>query len=75
MQTSGTRNQITAPGRKRRYVKWLILLAGLGLAVSMMVTSAVIGAYYFVAPGLPPAETIREIPLQTPLRISAAIAA
>ena len=28
-----------------------------------------IGAYYYVAPGLPPAETIREIPLQIPLRI------
>jgi penicillin-binding protein 1A len=29
----------------------------------------VIGAYYYVAPGLPPAETIRDIPLQIPLRI------
>lgn len=28
-----------------------------------------IGAYYYVAPGLPPAETIRDIPLQIPLRI------
>jgi len=33
------------------------------------VTATVIGAYYYVAPGLPPAETIREIPLQIPLRI------
>ena len=69
MKTSGTQDQVTAPGRKSRYARWLILLAGLGLAGSMAVTSAVIGAYYFVAPGLPPAETIREIPLQIPLRI------
>jgi len=32
-------------------------------------TAAVVGAYYFVQPGLPAAETIRDIPLQIPLRI------
>jgi penicillin-binding protein 1A len=31
--------------------------------------AGVIGAYYYVAPGLPAAETIRDIPLQIPLRI------
>jgi penicillin-binding protein 1A len=31
--------------------------------------AAVIGAYYYVAPALPAAETIRDIPLQIPLRI------
>ena len=31
--------------------------------------AGVLGAYYFVAPALPPAETIRDIPLQVPLRI------
>jgi penicillin-binding protein 1A len=35
----------------------------------MGTVSAVVGAYYYVAPGLPAAETIREIPLQIPLRI------
>ena len=35
----------------------------------MTATATVIGAYYYVAPGLPPAETIRDIPLQIPLRI------
>ncbi len=69
MQTSGTPHKEIASGKKRRFTKWLILLAGFGLAVSTAVTSAVIGAYYYVAPGLPPAETIREIPLQIPLRI------
>ena len=31
--------------------------------------AAVIGAWYYVKPGLPEADTIREIPLQIPLRI------
>ena len=31
--------------------------------------AGVVGAYYYVAPGLPAAETIRDIPLQIPLRI------
>ena len=69
MQTSATQEKEVAPRRRSRYAKWLILLAGLGTAGGMAVTSAVIGAYYYVAPGLPPAETIREIPLQIPLRI------
>ena len=59
MQTSGTQEKEAAPRRKSRYTKWLILLAGLGAAGGMLVTSAVIGAYYYVAPGLPPADTIR----------------
>ena len=32
-------------------------------------SAGIIGAYYFVEPGLPAAETIRHIPLQVPLRI------
>lgn len=39
------------------------MVAGLAAA------AAVIGAYYYVRPGLPAADTIREIPLQIPLRI------
>ena len=54
---------------RRRGLRWLILLAGLGLACSVASTAGVIGAYYYVAPSLPEAETIREIPLQIPLRI------
>jgi len=45
------------------------LLAGCGLTGSLAATSGVIGAYYYVAPSLPKAETIRDIPLQIPLRI------
>ncbi|MGB5490470.1 MAG: PBP1A family penicillin-binding protein [Woeseiaceae bacterium] len=46
-----------------------ILIVGLGISASIGGVAAVIGAYYFVAPGLPKAETIRDIPLQIPLRI------
>jgi hypothetical protein len=49
--------------------RWLILIAGLIAAGTMAAISAVIGAYYYVAPGLPAADTIRQIPLQIPLRI------
>jgi penicillin-binding protein 1A len=51
------------------WLKWLVLLGGIGLVGALGTTAAVIGAWYFVAPGLPQADTIREIPLQIPLRI------
>lgn len=69
MKNSGTQRKGLGRRRKRRYAKWLILLTGLGLTTVMATTAALIGAYYYVAPGLPPAETIRDIPLQIPLRI------
>jgi len=62
-QSTGTRR--AARGRS----KWLLLCAGLTLIGGLAVTTSVIGAYYYVEPGLPPAETIRQIPLQIPLRI------
>ncbi len=46
-----------------------IVIAGFGLAVTTGLVAAVTGAYYYVEPGLPEAETIRDIPLQIPLRI------
>jgi penicillin-binding protein 1A len=52
-----------------RLARWLVLAGGFGLTVLLGISAAVIGAYYYVAPGLPQAETIREIPLQIPLRI------
>ncbi|MDH3619652.1 MAG: PBP1A family penicillin-binding protein [Gammaproteobacteria bacterium] len=44
-------------------------MLGLGVIGGIGLTAGVIGAYYFVQPGLPAAETIRDIPLQIPLRI------
>jgi penicillin-binding protein 1A len=54
---------------RRRWVPWLILSTGLVITAAIGGVAGVIGAYYFVAPGLPAAETIRDIPLQIPLRI------
>jgi penicillin-binding protein 1A len=45
------------------------MIAGLGLLSAIAGVAGVIGAYYYVEPGLPAAETIRDIPLQIPLRI------
>ena len=45
------------------------MAAGLGISATIGGVAAVIGAYYYVAPALPAAETIRDIPLQIPLRI------
>ena len=53
----------------RRLLRVLILALGLGASGALAAVAAVIGAYYFVLPGLPAAETIRDIPLQIPLRI------
>ena len=64
-----TSSRAGAPGRRSRRLRWLILLAGLGAVGSLITAAGVIGAYFYVAPSLPPAETIREIPLQIPLRI------
>ena len=44
-------------------------MLGLGASGTVAAVAAVIGAYYYVEPGLPRAETIRDIPLQIPLRI------
>ena len=46
-----------------------MLLAGFAATLGVCIAAGVIGAYYYVEPGLPRAETIREIPLQIPLRI------
>jgi penicillin-binding protein 1A len=68
---SKQQNSTIRPARssRRRKLRWLVLLAGLGLTGSLAATAGVIGAYFYVAPSLPQAETIREIPLQIPLRI------
>jgi len=39
------------------------------VTTSIFVTITIVGAYYFISPNLPPAETIRQIPLQLPLKI------
>jgi penicillin-binding protein 1A len=69
MQNASNMSQKPKASRLTRYAPWLILLGGLGAVASLMISASLIGAYYYVAPSLPPAEAIREIPLQIPLRI------
>jgi penicillin-binding protein 1A len=54
---------------RKRHFRWLIIVMGLGVSGMIAAIAGVIGAYYYVAPALPAAETIRDIPLQIPLRI------
>jgi penicillin-binding protein 1A len=54
---------------RKRHLRWLILALGLGVSGTITAIAGVISAYYYVAPALPAAETIRDIPLQIPLRI------
>jgi penicillin-binding protein 1A len=55
--------------RRHKIIRALIVLLGLGLTGAISAVAGVVGAYYYVQPGLPAAETIRDIPLQIPLRI------
>jgi len=67
---NATKSRPLSGGKHRpAYLRWLLLCTGLLLAGFASIASAVIGAWYYVEPGLPEAETIREIPLQIPLRI------
>ena len=69
MQSKPKALKKTGHSSRRRHLRWVVLLSGLGLIGTMACVAGVIGAYYFVEPGLPEAETIREIPLQVPLRV------
>jgi penicillin-binding protein 1A len=69
MQKASKANKRTRHKSPRRWLRWLVLASGLGLTGALGGVAAIIGAYYYVAPGLPAAQTIRDIPLQIPLRI------
>ena len=69
MQQSPDKSSAKDAGRSNRRLSWLALALGAGLTGSAAIVATVIGAYLYVEPGLPEAETIREIPLQIPLRI------
>jgi penicillin-binding protein 1A len=55
--------------KRRRILRALVVLLGLGGLFAIGSVAGVIGAYYYVAPSLPAAETIRDIRLEVPLRI------
>ncbi len=47
----------------------LLVILGMALSFALVGVAAVTGAYYYFKPGLPSAETMRDVQLQTPLRI------
>lgn len=69
MQNVSTKRESPQRRSSRGLRRWLALFAGLALVGSLFIGTGVIGAYYYVSPSLPPADTIRQIPLQIPLRI------
>ncbi|MGI9220915.1 MAG: penicillin-binding protein 1A [Woeseiaceae bacterium] len=54
---------------RQRILRALVLLVGIGCLFTIGCVAGVIGAYYYASPGLPAAETIRDIRLEVPLRI------
>jgi hypothetical protein len=66
MQRPNTPRKQTRHKSHRGLWRALIVVVGLGLLGGIAGVAGVIGAYYYVAPGLPAAETIRDIPLQIP---------
>ena len=54
---------------QHKLLRAAIVLLALGALGGIGAVAGVVGAYYYVQPGLPAAETIRDIPLQVPLRI------
>ena len=69
MQKPSYANKNPRHKRGRRLWRAAILVTGALFVGGIAVTAGVTGAYYYVEPGLPRAETIRDIPLQIPLRI------
>ncbi len=49
--------------------RFLAILAGLIATAIITVLAIIAGAYYYLSPSLPSAETLRQVELQTPLRV------
>ena len=60
--------QVDRP-RKNRLLRAGILVTGITALLGIAGVAGVVGAYYYASPKLPRAETIKDIPLQIPLRI------
>ncbi len=69
MQKSRSKNSAAGHKSHKGLFRGLILASGIAAIVMIGGVAGVIGAYYYVEPGLPEAETIQDIPLQVPLRI------
>jgi penicillin-binding protein 1A len=51
------------------YLQILLTILALGVGFAMVVASLLIGAYYYVAPGIPQAAELRETQIQVPLQV------
>ncbi len=69
MRHSTDRNKNADHKSAIRLARILFAVLGLGVALGVGAVAGIIGAYYYVSPSLPQADTIRDIPLQIPLRI------
>ncbi len=69
MRHSNARNKNAGHKSATGLLRVLFAVLGLGAALGVGAVAGVIGAYYYVSPSLPQADTIRDIPLQIPLRI------
>jgi penicillin-binding protein 1A len=69
MQKAPQHRKKMSKSKRRRILRALVVLLGLGGLFAIGSVAGVIGAYYYAAPSLPAAETIRDIKLEVPLRI------
>jgi len=69
MQKSPQHRKKMSKSKRQRILRTLVVLSGLGCLFAIGSVAGVIGAYYYAAPSLPAAETIRDIRLEVPLRI------
>src|SRR5262245_40259354 len=53
----------------KAYKQILLTILGLTVAFVLLVAGLFIGAYYYVAPGLPQAAELRDIKIQVPLQV------
>jgi penicillin-binding protein 1A len=53
----------------RTYVRKTLALGCVSAALTLALATAMVGGYYFVEPGLPDAEELRDVPLQVPLTV------
>ena len=63
MQERETTDRPVRPLRRRRIARWGMLCLGVGISGFMAAATTVIGAYHYVSPSLPQAETIKELSL------------
>ncbi len=62
-------DKMTRKSTRRKLSRVLPLLGTVAITGVLLVLMVISGAYYYLLPSLPSAETLRDVELQTPLRI------